>query len=124
MCSLNLRTAPCFALYILTFHTSSGSGSDRRRKAIINETLSNDALFMSLMTGFRNLFVLKMAEFQEALHAAVSAYLETVRENFDLVRNEPVARQGEQNNKFRDRVSEAADNVRECARRFRPVISI
>lgn len=79
---------------------------------------------MSLMTGFRKLFESETAKFQEGLQVAVSAYLETIRENFDLVRKESVVRQGEEDPEFRDRVSEASEAIRECVRRFQPLISV
>lgn len=97
----------------------SGSGSDRRRKAIINGKLSDEALFPNLMRQFRNEFRALALEFQEEVRNAVAKHLDAVRDTLDIIRSENVARESEQDPAFRRRVAAELERVREVMERGR-----
>lgn len=88
-----------------------GRGSDARRKAIINGTLSKQQLFTDLMEKFRDGFREKADEAQKRVHKATTAYLRKVEETFDLVRSENAVKESEQDPEFRERV----ENVSQLA---------
>ncbi|KAJ3532728.1 hypothetical protein NM208_g8311 [Fusarium decemcellulare] len=101
-----------------------GSGSDRRRKNIINGTLSNEDIFSNLMRSFRDMFRTKADESQQRIHEATTAYLDVVQETFDLVRSENVARESEQDPDFRLRVDEVTRTGRATIERVCRVINV
>ncbi|KAL2694823.1 hypothetical protein Neosp_001410 [[Neocosmospora] mangrovei] len=61
-----------------------GRGSDGRRKYIISCALSDQDLFNNLMRDFRDSFLVKAEESQEAMREASGRYLDVVQETFDL----------------------------------------
>lgn len=84
--------------------------------------LSDETLFRTLMKDFRELFKLRTSEHQESVTNAISRYLETVQQNFELVRSENAIRESEQDPGFRDRVAEAVQAGWETSEVFRDAI--
>ncbi|KAH8664648.1 hypothetical protein BX600DRAFT_464800 [Xylariales sp. PMI_506] len=82
----------------------SGSGSDRRRKNIINGTVGREGLFEGLLRDFEKGFAILATELQEKLQATVRSHLDDLKATLDMVRSENVALESEKNPEFRGRV--------------------
>lgn len=76
------------------------------------------------MRSFRDSFRSKAHECQQKIHDATTAYLDVVRETFDLVRSENVARESERDPRFRELVDDMARTGRETIQRIHRAIHV
>lgn len=106
----------------LTCHADKGSGSDRRRKAIINGKLNQEALFTNLMRQFRRGFHALAATLQEQVRTTVAEQLDVVKGTLDIIQSENVARESERDPAFRQRVATELTRAREVMDRVGAVI--
>lgn len=88
-----------------------GSGSDARRKGIMNRALGDSQIFVNLWRVTRDGFKDRSKEMQEKLQTAATLYLNEVRETLDLVRSERAARESEGDPELRRLVEEAMVNA-------------
>ncbi|KAK7964343.1 hypothetical protein PG988_011317 [Apiospora saccharicola] len=92
--------AECVGLGVLM----AGTGSDARRKGIINRAVRSDALFRNLLSQFKGGFATVADKLQEELKDKIELHLENVRVTLDMVRSENVALESERDPGFRARV--------------------
>ncbi|KAI3399760.1 hypothetical protein diail_5828 [Diaporthe ilicicola] len=90
-----------------------GRGSDRRRKDIVAETLTDSTIFKDLMQELKRRFELHTNGLQQNIADGLSVHLDAVQATFDLVRQENVAEESERDPDFRRRVAEEVARIRE-----------
>ncbi|KAI0128678.1 hypothetical protein BJ170DRAFT_594512 [Xylariales sp. AK1849] len=96
----------------------SGSGSDRRRKAIISRTLGREILFESIMKEAKKSFKSLAHVLQVNIQAVVREQFDILRGSLDIVRNENVASESEQDPGFRNRVEGVLNTTKEVLGRI------
>lgn len=106
------QSAVSCRLILSTDIRSTGSGSDRRRKAVVSSALSNETIFKDLMREFKQRFELHANGLQQEIGEVVSAHLDSVKGTLDLIREENVAEESERDPDFRRRVAEELVRVR------------
>ncbi|KAK3381146.1 hypothetical protein B0H63DRAFT_474992 [Podospora didyma] len=99
-----------------------GAGSDRRRKDIINRTLSQEKLFKDLMNEFRRRFITLARTLQDDMRAAVATHLDVVTGTLDMIRSDNVALESEQDPEFRVRVEEGVRMAKAEMREIQGII--
>lgn len=87
--------------------TSLGTGSHRRRKAIIGGRVSQPELFRDIMNYFQNGFDEHADTLQDEVDTLIASFLERLRFALDIIRNDNVAEESERDPLFRERVAEA-----------------
>ena len=93
-----------------------GRGSDRRRKDVVANTLTNDTIFRKLTDSFKQRLYRHADKLQEDLVETVSEHLDGVRGTLDLVRQQNVAEESERDPEFRNRVALEVERIREVMR--------
>ncbi|KAF6831532.1 Nuclear GTPase SLIP-GC 3 [Colletotrichum plurivorum] len=99
-----------------------GSGSDRRRKAIICDALKDRYLFRSLMREFCRRFSALINDLQENINNAISTSLDDISATFDLVRNENVATESEENPVLRGLLENELGSIRGPLRLIQEIV--
>ncbi|KAJ0114119.1 hypothetical protein J7T55_007953 [Diaporthe amygdali] len=87
-------------------------GSDKRRKAIVARTLTNEEIFKTVIEQFRNGLQQHANKLQEELDGVVSEQLDALRGTLDIVRRENVAEESERDPNFRRRVADEVAKIR------------
>lgn len=100
----------------------SGGGSDRRRKDVIGDRLSDQTLFVSLQRGFKSRFIVLAERLQSAVQTAVAKHLSVITNTLDMVRSENVALESERDPEFRGRVERETRTIRREVRRLKSVV--
>ena len=90
----------------------TGNGSDKRRKAIIRTSFSDEILFEILRIEFRKQFSTLACDHERKLREAINANLALVQNDIDTLRNENVALESERNPEFRRRVENEVVRIR------------
>jgi hypothetical protein len=98
---------------------SKGGGSDRRRKEVIEDRLSDETLFVSLLRSFKSRFIVLAERLQCAVQTAVAKHLAVITNTLDMVRNENVALESERDPEFRSRVEREMRAIRLEVRRIK-----
>lgn len=93
-----------------------GRSSDRRRKDVVANTLTDDAIFRNLIDSFRQRLYRHADKLQQDLAETVSEHLDGVRGTLDLVRQQHVAEESERDPEFRNRVALEVERIREVMR--------
>lgn len=101
---------------------SKGGGSDRRRKDVIGDRLSDQTLFVSLQRGFKSRFIVLAERLQSAVQTAVAKHLSVITNTLDMVRSENVALESERDPEFRVRVERETRTIRREVRRLKSVV--
>jgi hypothetical protein len=101
--------------------TTTGRGSDKRKKKIIGDRLSNENVFVSLQRSFKNRFRVLVENLQSDIQATVATHLSVITNTLDIVRNENVALESERDPEFRRRVETKVEAVIEEVRRLQGV---
>jgi hypothetical protein len=91
-------------LLLLITYIRLGSGSDRRRKNIINTKLADPRLFDDLMADFRQRFKMLANELQADIQAIIGMHISVIVNTLNIVRDENVALESEGDQEFRQRV--------------------
>lgn len=100
----------------------TGLESDKRRKKIIRDRLSDETVFVSLQRSFKNRFSVLAENLQSDIEAAVATHLSVITNTLNIVRNENVALESEREPEFRRRVDGKAREVTNEVRRLQGVI--
>ncbi|KAI1423392.1 hypothetical protein F5Y12DRAFT_757515 [Xylaria sp. FL1777] len=82
----------------------SGTGSDARRKAIINSAVRRHGLFSDLLKSFKRDFNEYVDNTEERIQGVVSSHFDAIQGTFDIVRSDNVALESEMDPGFRRRV--------------------
>ncbi|KAK7995518.1 hypothetical protein PG990_014291 [Apiospora arundinis] len=101
-----------------------GTGSDSRRKGIINSVVRRDTLFKDLMSQFKGEFAKIADKLQEDLQSTVKLHLESVRVTLDMVRSENVALESERDPEYRARVQARVEMANEEIKRVHELVGI
>ncbi|CAG9972550.1 unnamed protein product [Clonostachys byssicola] len=99
-----------------------GTGSDRRRKTIMNGGFSNQVLFRNVMKASKELFERITDDLQSEWVNAQNDYLKLVEDILDLVRSEKAIRESEQDPGFRDRVDDTIRRGNDDIRRIQDAV--
>lgn len=102
---------------------NTGSGSDRRRKAIINRAVRDQSLFEKLMRTFRGHFKTLVVDLQRELQAVVETHLGCIESTFNILRSDNAAEECERNPEFRSRVEAKVVEVKEESRMIQSIVS-
>ncbi|KAI3337499.1 hypothetical protein HD806DRAFT_476847 [Xylariaceae sp. AK1471] len=81
-----------------------GDGSHSRKIAAINATVRRDGLFADLLRTFRKDFIELADEAQDNIQEAIESHLDSIRDTFNIVRDENAASEAERDPEFRHRV--------------------
>ncbi|KAI0540336.1 hypothetical protein GGR58DRAFT_460959 [Xylaria digitata] len=84
----------------------SGTGSDARRKAIINSAVRRNGLFVGLLKNFKTGFSEHVNDTQDLIRDAVSSNFSAIQDTFDIVRSDNATLESEKDPAFRRRVEE------------------
>jgi hypothetical protein len=101
---------------------SKGRESDRRRKEVIGDRLSDETLFVSLQRGFKSRFIVLAERLQSAVQTAVASHLAVITNTLDMVRSENVALESERDPGFRGRVERETRTIKHELRRLKSVV--
>lgn len=96
----------------------AGTGSHARRKFIMNTALGQESLFENLMRAFRARLGQLAESTQGSIQTAATAYLDAVKDTFDIVRSDNVVLEGEREPIFRNRVGDEVRVAREVVERL------
>ena len=107
----------CWTQVLIT----TGRGSDRRRKQIIGDKLSDEIVFVSLHRSFKNQFSVLAENLQSDIQEALTTHISVITNTLDMVRNENVARESERDPEFRSRVETKVQVVIEEVRRLQRI---
>jgi hypothetical protein len=100
----------------------TGSGVDKRRKAIISGRLSEETLFENLQASFRDGFKTLVESLGRNIQAAITTHLSVIINTLNIVRNENVALESERDPEFRSRVERGVRSAMDEIRRIQDVI--
>jgi hypothetical protein len=117
----NLESGKGDHLFRTAIHITNGTigtGSDNRRKQIINDKLAEESLFEGLMEKFRIRFRHLAINLQRSIKAAIEKNLDTVQRSLDIVKSENVASESEQEKDFRGRVEAKIKTAEEKIRQI------
>lgn len=90
----------------------SGSGSDSRRKAIINRRLSGEDIFDEMEEQLRVHFRKVVAEVKSKQVEAARTHFREIKENLDMLRDDNVILEAESDPEFRMKVDEEVRGVK------------
>ncbi|KAJ3496224.1 hypothetical protein NLG97_g2818 [Lecanicillium saksenae] len=90
----------------------SGNGMYARRKAIMNGKLSQNSLFLNLLSDMKDGFTTLADSLQSNVTAAVDSYLTAVHSTLDMVRNENAALESQRDLEFHSRVRNAVEKAK------------
>ncbi|KAK7225431.1 hypothetical protein V2G26_013434 [Clonostachys chloroleuca] len=99
-----------------------GTGSDRRRKTIMNRGFSNQVVFRNVMKASKEVFESITDDLQNEWINAQNDYLKLVEDILDLVRSEKAVRESEQDPGFRDRVDDTIRRGNDDIRRIQDAV--
>lgn len=102
----------------------TGTGSDARRKGIINRVVRRDTLFKDLLSLFKGGYATIADKLQENLQSKIELHLENVRVTLDMVRSENVSLESESDPGFRARVQRRVELVTEEIQRVHELAGI
>ncbi|KAK8096503.1 hypothetical protein PG999_012447 [Apiospora kogelbergensis] len=102
----------------------AGTGSDSRRKGIINRVVRRDTLFKDLLSQFKRGFTTVADKLQEDLQNTIELHLENVRVTLDMVRSENVALESERDPEYRARVQVRVEVANEEIKRVHELVGI
>lgn len=94
-----------------------GTGSDRRRKSIMNRKISEDELFEGILEETWKRFRTSINESEREVQRVLSLQFDGLKATLDIVRNENAISEGEQDPDFRVRVQEALARSKAIASR-------
>jgi hypothetical protein len=100
-----------------------GTGSDRRRKAIINGAVGRNHLFKDILKRFRRAFEEQADTHQQIVRTVVESHLESIRHTLDMIRNENVVLESERDPEFRASVEAGIAEAGEEIRRISSALS-
>ncbi|WYZ40676.1 hypothetical protein EsH8_IV_001017 [Colletotrichum jinshuiense] len=101
----------------------SGTGSDRKRKKIVNDAIERHDLFQNLMLQFKRQLKTLVGRLQADLQTDIQSHLATIGTTLDLIRSENVATESERNPELRHRLEDELARAREKLGRIRQVMS-
>ncbi|KAI0015649.1 hypothetical protein F4780DRAFT_62768 [Xylariomycetidae sp. FL0641] len=81
-----------------------GTGSDRRRKNIINRKVQRESMFVDLLRDFEEEYIAAAEELQGDLQEVAARHMSSIQDTLSMVRNENVALEGDRDPEFRARV--------------------
>lgn len=90
----------------------SGSGSDSRRKGIINRRLRGEDIFTEMEQQLKACFKAIAAELRMSQMEAARAHFQVIKENLDMLRDDNVILESESDPEFRMRVDEEVRRVK------------
>lgn len=90
-----------------------GTGSDKRRKAIISRAIGSEVTFAAHRREFRRRQQASVSELRASLASVVNTHLLALIEEFDIIRIGNAAREAERDPEFRGRVQEKVACLRE-----------
>ncbi|VUC28222.1 unnamed protein product [Clonostachys rosea] len=99
-----------------------GTGSDQRRKRIMNGGFSNQVLFRNVMKAAKEVFESITDDLQSEWTTAQDNYLKLVEDILDLVRSEKAVRESEHDPGFRDRVDDTIRQGNDDIRRIQDAV--
>lgn len=100
-----------------------GTGSDRKRKKIVNDAIERHDLFQNLMLQFKRQLKTLVGRLQADLQTDIQSHLATIGTTLDLIRSENVATESERNPELRHRLEDELSRAREKLGRIRQVMS-
>lgn len=105
-----------FDMRIQRWHADRGlgSGSDSRRKAIINRRLGSDDIFIEMQRQLKTRLKDVLKEFKDRQSEVAREHFETIKENLDMLRDDNVILEGENHPEFRNRVEEEVRRVKDA----------
>ncbi|KAE9378390.1 hypothetical protein N431DRAFT_400024 [Stipitochalara longipes BDJ] len=99
-----------------------GPGSDRRRKRVIGDRLSDEEVFISLQRIFKDQFSKLAEKLQINIKAAILTHLSVITNTLDIVRSENAVIESERDPAFRHRVGREVRAVIHEVRRLQGVM--
>jgi len=111
-----------FRTTIYITNSKLGTGSDKRRKKIINSTLEKEKLFEDLMSEFRKRFGDLAIDLQNGIEAAIETHLDVIQRMLDIIKSENITRESEQDPEFRGRVESEIEIAQEKIRQIQAAI--
>lgn len=103
-----------FAFRLMTNSGLVGSGSWSRKKAIINQALSDEQQFTDLMRKLKRNFKELATKLDTDVLALVKEQLDAIDGTLDMIRNENVALESERDPAFRACVENVIESLNEA----------
>ncbi|KAI0546704.1 hypothetical protein F4679DRAFT_403678 [Xylaria curta] len=100
----------------------SGTGSDARRKAIINSTVRQNGLFPDLLKRFKKGFEDHMNNSEELIQEVLGFHYDAIWDTFQIIRNDNVALESEKDPEFRGRVKSTLEVTEERMKRVQSIL--
>ncbi|KAI0183617.1 hypothetical protein EV127DRAFT_352330 [Xylaria flabelliformis] len=101
----------------------SGTGSDARRKAIINSAVRQNGLFPDLLKRFKKGFEGHVNNCQELIQDVLSSHYDAIWDTFQIVRNDNVALESEKDPEFRGQVKSKLEVTKERMERVQSILT-
>ncbi|TRX89955.1 hypothetical protein FHL15_009227 [Xylaria flabelliformis] len=101
----------------------SGTGSDARRKAIINSAVRQNGLFPDLLKRFKRGFEGHVNNCQELIQDVLNSHYDAIWDTFQIIRNDNVALESEKDPEFRGRVKSTLDVTKERMERVQSILT-
>ncbi|KAI0865909.1 hypothetical protein F4860DRAFT_458178 [Xylaria cubensis] len=101
----------------------SGTGSDARRKAIINSAVRQNGLFPDLLKRFKKGFEGHVNNCQELIQDVLNSHYDAIWDTFQIIRNDNVALESEKDPEFRGRVRSTLEVMKEKMERVQSVLT-
>ncbi|KAL0931975.1 Nuclear GTPase SLIP-GC 3 [Colletotrichum truncatum] len=100
----------------------AGTGSDRRRKGIINDAIQDEELFPNLMKEFRKRLYSSTRELRDNLQTTIQRHLEIISSTMDIIRSENVATESEENPELRHLLDSEVTAIRDQMQQIQETI--
>ncbi|KAK4170796.1 hypothetical protein QBC36DRAFT_341274 [Triangularia setosa] len=108
-----------------TYHKAmreSGSGSDARRKSIVEGRLKDETIFRNLNTEFKSRFKQLTAKLQSDMRETFLIHVKEVKDRLNLVRDDNVDIESERDVEFREQVSRKLEDAAVEIRRIQGMV--
>ncbi|GKT94359.1 tat pathway signal sequence [Colletotrichum tofieldiae] len=100
-----------------------GSGSDRKRKTIINDAVKHHDLFPKYMRDCKARLEVLAEALQAGLREVIQTHLEVFGVTLDLIRDENVATESEENPELRVCLQREVDAARQQLERMKEIMT-